>query len=349
MKPALIFVALSLLVSACSKEAPPPAKIPRPALTHLVGELAGAGSNVYSGEIRARNESALAFRVGGKIVARLVDAGTQVKAGQVLARLDAADTGLQASVALAQYQLAEAEVKRYRELRNKGFVSQSALDVKEVAFKAAASQSGLTRNQSDYTTLRADHDGVVAATLAEAGQVVAAGQPVLRLAQAGGREVAIAIPEAQFAQRKLGDKAEIVLLAGEGKALSGRLRELSPSADPASRTYAARVLLDGAANPALGMTARVSFGGDQRNGGFLVPLSAIFQQGEQAALWIVGADDTLSLRPVKVAAWRDDGAVIASGVAAGERIVSAGVHKLTVGEKIRIISTSVSNGSGSAQ
>lgn len=344
MKSILLFVALSVLISACSKEVPPPVKVERPVLTQLVGALAGTGSNVYSGEIRARNETTLGFRVGGKMVSRLVDAGTQVKAGQVLARLDAADTGLQASAALAQYQLAEAEVKRFRELRNKGFVSQAALDAKEASFKAAASQSGLARNQADYTTLLADHDGVVAATLAEAGQVVAAGQPILRLAQAGGREVAIAIPEAQFAQRKLGEKAEIVLLAGEGALLLGHLRELSPSADPASRTYAARVLLDDkSATTALGMTARVSFGGDQRNGGFIVPLSAIFQQGEQAALWIVGADDTLSLRPVKVAAWRDEGAVIASGVAAGERIVSAGVHKLTVGEKVRLINN------GSAQ
>jgi len=342
MKSALMITALALALAACGKEAPPPAKVARPVLTQLVGELAGAGSNVYSGEIRARNESTLSFRIGGKLVERKVDAGAQVKAGQVLARLDPTDTGLQASAAQAQYQLAEADVKRYRELRGKGFVSQSALDAKEASFKAAAAQAGLTRNQTDYTTLRADHDGVVSATLAEAGQVVSAGQPVVRVAQAGGREVAIAIPEAQFVQRKLGEKAEIVLLTGDGKVLGGHLRELSSSADPFSRTYPARVLLDSTtAQPALGMTARVSFGGDKRNGGFLVPLSAVFQQGDQPALWIVGADNTLSLRAVKVAAWRDEGAVIASGVTAGERIVTAGVHKLTAGETIR----SIANGS----
>jgi len=342
MKPALFVALFALILSACSKEAPPPAKVARPVMTQLVGELAGAGSNVYSGEIRARNEATLGFRVGGKIVARLVDAGAEVKAGQVLARLDPADTGLQASAAQAQYQLAEAEVRRFRDLHGKGFVSQSALDAKEAAYKAASAQAGLTRNQSDYTTLRADHDGVVAATLAETGQVVAAGQPVLKLAQSGGREVAFAIPEAQFAQHKLGDKAEVVLLTGDGKALVGHLRELSSSADAVSRTYPARVLLDSAdEHLALGMTARVSFGGDKRNGGFLVPLSSVFQQGDQPALWIVGADNTVSLRAVKVAAWRDEGAVIASGVTAGERIVTAGVHKLTAGETIR----SIANGS----
>lgn len=140
-----------------------------------------------SGEIRARHETQLGFRVGGKIIERLVDAGTRVKAGQVLMRLDSGDTGLQSSSAVAQYQLAEADTKRFRELRNKGFVSQFALDAREAALKAAA-QAGLARNQSAYTTLRADHAGVIAATLAEVGQVVSVGQPVLRLAPDGERE-----------------------------------------------------------------------------------------------------------------------------------------------------------------
>ncbi|BBI98824.1 multidrug transporter [Ferrigenium kumadai] len=333
--PFLIVVALA----ACGKEEAPPAKIERPALTHVVGTQAAHAGNIYSGEIRARHEVQLGFRIGGKIVERLVDAGETVKAGQPLARLDAADTALQASAAESQYQLAEADAKRYRELRARGFVSQAALDAKETALKAAAAQAGLARNQAAYTTLRADRSGVVAATLAEAGQVVSAGQPVLRVAQEGEREVAISIPESQLAGLKLGAPAEITLWASDGETrFTGRLRELAPAADSVSRTYPARVALDKvAAGLALGMTASVSFGGADKNGRFIVPLTAIFQQGDKSAVWIVEADRSLSLRPVQVAAYRDDGAVIAGGLAAGERIVGAGVHKLSVGEKIRIV------------
>lgn len=345
MKRTILLVSVAVSLAACGKEEAPPAKVERPALTHVVGAQAGDAGNVYSGEIRARHEAQLAFRIGGKIVERLVDAGAVVKAGQPLARLDAADTALQAGAADAQYRLAEADAKRYRELRAKGFVSQSALDAKETALKAAAAQAGLARNQAAYTTLRADRSGVVAATLAENGQVVGAGQPVLRVAQEGGREVAISIPESQLAGLKVGAPAEISVWAFDGEMAhyTGRLRELAPAADPVSRTYPARVSLDDAdARLALGMTARVRFGpstssGQAGGGSFIVPLTAIFQQGDKAAVWVVAADRSISLRPVQVAAWRDDGAVIAGGLAAGERIVSAGVHRVVAGERIRLL------------
>lgn len=349
MKKAFLLVSVAVLLAACGKEAPPAAKVERAALTHVVGTQAGNTGNVYSGEVRARHEAQLAFRIGGKIVERLVDAGATVKTGQVLARLDAADTGLQASAAEAQHQLAEADTKRYRELRAKGFVSQSALDAKETALKAAAAQAGLARNQAAYTTLRADRNGVVAAALADAGQVVGAGQPVLRVAYDGEREVAVSIPESQLAGLKIGAPAEISPWAGDGETArySGRLRELAPAADPVSRTYPARVSLNDAdARLALGMTARVRFNGpstssgqtrDASGGSFIVPLTAIFQQGDKAAVWVVATDRSISLRPVKVAAWRDDGAVISGGLAAGERIVSAGVHRVVAGEKIRLL------------
>ncbi|MDD2720081.1 MAG: efflux RND transporter periplasmic adaptor subunit [Gallionella sp.] len=342
MKPTLLLIAFALFLTACNKQAAPPAPVARAVLTQLVGEQAGRGSQEYSGEVRARDEAPLAFRIGGKLVERKVDAGERVRAGQELARLDAADANWQAGAAEAQFSQAQAEIKRYRELHAKGFVSQSALDAKEAAYKAAEAQAGLTRNQSNYTRITADHDGVIAATLAEAGQVVAAGQPVLRLARDGAREVAIAIPETQFGQRKLGEPVRVTLLA-DGAAFEGRLRELSQAADPASRSYAARVELAGdTSRLALGMTARVTFAADQ-GAGLLVPLTAIFQQGNQSAVWVVGADNALSLRTVQIEAWRDQGAVLKDGVAAGERIVSAGVHKLAAGEKVRII-----NNNGSA-
>lgn len=353
MKPIVLLLALVSVLSGCSKESVPAtkneqSKIDQPALTLVVGSVVSDNSNFYSGEIRARHETQLGFRIGGKIIARLVDAGARVQAGQVLMRLDPEDASLQASSAQAQYKLAEEEAKRYRELFNQKFVSQSALDAKETALKAAAAQAGLAGNQADYTTLRADHAGVIAATFAEVGQVVSAGQPVLRLAQDGPREVAIAIPETQFAGLKVGTPADVTLWSDKNAAahLSGRLRELAAAADPASRTYAARVALSSAdTRAALGMTAQVRFKNHDKRDQLIVPLSAIFQQGDQAAVWIVAADHSVSLRKVEIAAYRDNGAVIAGGLTAGERIVSAGVHKLNAGEKIRIIEGEFADGS----
>jgi RND family efflux transporter MFP subunit len=352
MKPSVLLLVLASVLGGCGKGTAPstnnePAKIEQPALTMVVGSVASDSGNIYSGEIRARHETQLGFRIGGKIIARLVDAGARVRAGQVLARLDPVDSSLQASSAQAQYQLAAADAERYRELRSKGFVSQSALDAKEAVLKTAAAQAGLTGNQTGYTELRADHAGVIAATMAEVGQVVSAGQPVLLLAQDGEREVAIAIPETEFAGLKIVAPADVTLWSEKSDAVhfKGRLRELSPSADTASRTYAARVALSGSvARAELGMTAQVRFNGHSRNNQFIIPLTAIFQQGDQAAVWVVAADRSVSLHPVNVAAYRDNGAVIASGVTAGERIVGAGVHKLHTGEKIRIIEGEFADG-----
>lgn len=340
MKHSLLTIMLLLVLVACGKAAPPLAPAERYALTYVVGISGMDSSNGYSGEIRARHEAVLGFRIGGKVVERLVDVGARVSAGQVLARLDAADTGLQESAATAQYRLADEELKRYRELQAKGFVSQSALDAKVMAFTAASAQAGLARNQAAYTSLISDRDGVVSATLAEAGQVVSAGQGVVRVAGNGEREVAVSIPESRLATLRVGMPAEVELNA-EGvnmKRYSGRLRELSPAADPASRTYPARVTLsNGDANVALGMTAHVRFSAKRKSDGYLVPLTAIFQQGEQAAVWVVAKDLSVTLHPVIIASYRDDGALISSGVTAGERIVSAGVHKLMAGDKIKII------------
>lgn len=340
MKLTPFLIALAIALSACSKEAAQPAKIERPALTQIVGTLAGEGSRLYSGEIRARYEVSMGFRVGGKLAERLVDTGAQVKAGQVLARLDSADAGLAAGAAQSQYRLVEADALRYRELHNKGFVSASALEAKEAALQVARAQAGLTHNQTEYTVLRAEHDGVVTAMLVEVGQVIAAGQPVLSLARSGELEAAIEIPEEQFHLRHVGDAAEVMTL--DGVTAAGRLRELSPNADAVSRTYAARVSFN-AAKAALGMTARVHFN-DKASNELLIPLTAVYQQGKQTAVWVVAADRSISLRQVRIEAYRDNGAVIASGLKGGERIVSAGVHRLSPGEKIQLIDELSTNG-----
>jgi RND family efflux transporter MFP subunit len=333
-------IALPLILCSCSKEQPQVAEKPaRFAATVLVGALGDRESNLYSGEVRARHETVLSFRVGGKIIERKVEVGNQVTSGQLLARLDPADNALQDTAADAQYRLAEDELKRYQGLREKNFVSQSALDAKETALKAALSQAGLARNQAAYTSLSSDHSGVVYAILAEVGQDVSAGQPILRLAQDGEREVSIAIPESRFASIKVGMPAQIEL---GSKMITGHVREITPAADPASRTYPARVSFGASkAESALGMTARVRINESDKISGssnsvFRVPLTAIYQQGDKAAVWIVAADNSVSLRQVVVSAYRDNGALIASGLVAGERIVSAGVHKLTAGDKIKI-------------
>lgn len=341
---------LPMLITACSKDQKViPAPVERPAYTVVVESTAEDQSNVYSGDIRARYETSLGFRIGGKIIERLVDVGAQVKQGQLLARLDASDSGLQSTAANAQLRLAEDEAKRYRELRDKGFVSQSVLDAKETALNSASAQAGLALNQQSYSSLLADRDGVVSATLAEVGQVVTAGQTVARLAQDGKREVAIAIPESNFNAVRVGMSAQVNLNAIKNgmQNFPGHVREISPAADPASRTYAARISLDNdSTNVALGMTASVKINtssktGTHKNIVSLIPLSAIFQQGEQTAVWIVEADRSVTLRPVVVKTYLDEGALIASGVTAGERIISAGVHMINAGEKIKLVDNGI--------
>jgi RND family efflux transporter MFP subunit len=353
---ALLFLA-SALLTACS-EPPPPAAAPKLVRTLKVGAgdtaLDGAYRS-YSGEVRARIETTLGFRIAGKIVERRVDAGTAVKAGQVLARLDPIDAGLQVTQAEAQRALAAAELARFRDLKAKNYISASALDAKETAFKAADAQAQLSRNQAAYTSLVADRNGVIGQVMAEPGQVVSVGQPVFRLTQDGEREVAIAIPEGEVGALKLGQAAEVSFWAtsgATGKPLVGRLREISPVADPVTRTYAARVSLKDA-DPLLplGMTATVRFPtGAPGATRLVVPLTAIFQQGNQPAVWRVmrsgipgdGSGDTVSLQAVTVAAYTDSGAVVVAGLTGGEQIVAAGVNLLTAGEKVRVATQATS-------
>lgn len=325
------------LLAGCGEKTPPAdvaASQPKLVVALKVGAGATAHEYRYSGEVRARHETTLGFRVGGKLAERLVDAGSRVRAGQPLARLDPADQQLAAQQAEANRSLAAAELKRTQELRARNFISQAALDAKETAATAAAAQARLAQNQAAYTTLAADAAGVIAAVLAEPGQVVAPGQAVFRLARAGEREVAIAIPEARLAGLKVGAGATVDLWSG--KSYRGTLRELAPAADPATRTFAARVALaDADEAVALGMTATVRFA-NSADGRFVVPLAAILQQGEQAAVWVIGADQTVSQRPIAVERYADAGAVVKSGLNAGELIVAAGAFKLTAGEKVRL-------------
>lgn len=334
MKHLSLSAAAAILLVACDKTPPPP---PQPPVvkTMIVSQAAEHAGGTYSGEVRARYETPLAFRIGGKLLERKVDTGMAVKAGQVLARLDPADVRLAAGQAEAQRTLALAEARRYRDLHARNFVSAAALDAKETALAAAEAQAGMAHNQAAYATLSADHGGIIAAVLAEPGQVVSAGQPVLRIARDGEREIAITVPETAVTGLKPGMTATVSLWSGT-QTYQGRLRELSPAADPATRTYAARISVpDADASLALGMTASVRFTAASDSAA-VVPLAALFQQGENFAVWTIGSDNILSLKPVTVAGYTDAGARIAGGLQPGERIVAAGVHKLAAGQKVRV-------------
>lgn len=333
-------------IAACGEKSPPPDVVqsgPKLVRALKVGAGGTASEQRYSGEVRARHETTLGFRVGGKIVERLVDAGARVRAGQPLARLDPGDAQLTAAQAEANRSLAAADLKRTQDLKAKNFISQAALDAKDTAARAADAQARLAQNQAAYTTLVADAAGVVTAVLAEPGQVVAAGQGIFRVARDGAREVAFNIPESRLAGLKVGVGGTAELWSGEsGKTYKGTLRELSPMADPATRTFAARFALNDADNVndgvALGMTATVSFAqaGDEKAEKIVVPLAAILQQGDKAAVWIIGADGTVSQRAIEIERYSDAGAVLKSGLSAGEQIVAAGAFKLAAGEKVRI-------------
>jgi RND family efflux transporter MFP subunit len=347
-----IVVVSAALVVGCARH-DPPTEIPRP-VALAQATPSGGEAAVFAGEVKPRHEADLAFRIGGKLVARSVDAGARVRKGQVLARLDPSDTGLQAEAARAQvkaseteYDFARGEFDRYRGLFEQKFISASALDAKKSAMDAnrakyeqAKANLAVAQNQAAYAMLVAPDDGVVTSVGAEAGQVVAAGQTVLRLAREDEREVAIAVPEARVGELSGAKQIGVVLVANPRKTYAARVREIAPGVDPVTRTFAVRVsVLD--ADPALqwGMTANVvvATGVDAAARGTLLPLPSLYHTpDERPAVWIYDANEgKVTLRPVVVAQYREDGVVIGSGVAAGEWVVAAGANKLREGQPVR--------------
>ena len=310
------------------------------------GEL---GYEAYAGEVHAREEPQLAFRIGGKIARRLVDAGAHVQAGQALAELDPSDLNLQseafrAQLASAQSDLALAgsELQRYKNLADQQLVSRSLYDTRLAAFRAAEArvrqaraQSASSGNQVAYAVLRAPGDGVIAERLAEAGQVVAAGQAVFVLAVDGEREVSISVPEQSMSGFQVGRDLAVELWAEPGKRFPGKLRELSPSADPLTRTYAARVSFNsGGTTVDLGQSARV-YAKASANSGMSLPLSALTQGQGRPAVWVVDAHSAkVHLTPVTVGAYREDRVPVLSGLKPTDWVVAAGAHLLQEGEQI---------------
>ena len=248
----------------------------------------------------------------------------------------------QVGAAESDLALAKAEVDRYRALAEQKFVSQAVLDAKLTVHKAAAArleqaraQLDVSGNQAGYATLACDRAGVVTAVLAEAGQVVAAGQPVLRVARPEEREILVYVPEGRLVELRAARDMRVRLPAAPDTVLRGALRELAPAADPATRTYAARIrLLDDSPALQLGMTAQVSLTGGTAGSGVLVPLSAVLERGQGPEVWVV-AQGKAQRRPVTVTEYREDGVVLAGGVAVGEPVVAVGAYKLAAGQAVR--------------
>jgi multidrug efflux system membrane fusion protein len=345
---ALAAALLTTLIAGCSSRAEP-VEAPRPVLVaHPFGAAAMATS--YAGEIRAREEATLSFRVGGNLVVRRVDVGDHVHRGDLLAVLDPGDLQAQARAARAQLAAAEAQLqraradqRRYATLGRDQLVSRSTLDAQNAAAAAAqgevnAARAGLlvARNQAAYTQLRAPRDGVVATRQAEAGQVVTAGQAIFTLAGDGGREVAFAVPESRVASVHAGDAVAVELWSTPGMRMPARVREVSPAADTASRTYAVRAVIDGGARADLGASARVYLGAPT-GAALALPLAALQRDahGGTAVFVVDLGTGTARLRPVQVGAFDTEGVPVLSGVGATDWIVAAGGHLLRDGQKVQ--------------
>lgn len=313
--------------------------------------LAQSMTDAYAGAVRARVEADLAFRVPGKIASRAVDVGMHVQRGAVLAVLDPEDARLNLAAAKAALAAAEADLwiaqneqKRSLELQARGFISQSAVDKQKsttmlarARLDQARAALDLARNQAQYTELKTDTAGVVTAVMAEVGNVVSAGQPVVRVAADGGREVLIQVPEGRAPALRAAKRISVVLYTDETRRYVGKIREINPRADAETRTQEVRVSIIAAdAKVQLGATATVYVAGSGDNDSFRVPATALGNSDtQQAVVWRVetASDGALSAQPVPVAVreYLDDAVIVAGALHASDRLISAGVHLLVPG------------------
>ena len=362
ISPLFISVVLAAGLAACSKPVEKTEDI-RPVRAI---KLASSDIDVnaeFSGEVRARVESRLGFRVGGKIVGRKVDVGTLVKQGQVLMQLDPQDLKLSQAQALAGLRaaetnrdLAKAELQRYQELRSKSFVSQAVLDAKDSTYKAAqanvdASQAAYRgqSNQAGYAALVSDVDGVVTEVDAEVGQVVSPGTPVVRVAKAGEKEIVIGLPEDKVETLRRVQDVQVRLWADPKKLVAGKIREISPVADPATRTYTVKVSIpDSLAEAKLGMTAVVQFASKTATPQIKVPLTALFYEKAATSVWVVEGG-AVKLVPVSIGGVAGNEIILASGVKTGQTVVTAGVNLLKPGQKVKILGDDLPAVAGAAK
>jgi RND family efflux transporter MFP subunit len=348
----VLMAALAPVLAGCNEPAVSArAAPPRPVQVQRVTFAPMNENREFAGVVRARYEPDLGFRVAGKIVARLVDVGDRVHVGDVVARLDPRDYRLQVESAEAELTAATsnlaqttADEQRYQSLRSRGYAAvadyerkKAAKDEAEGRMERAQRSLELARNQLDYTDLKADADGVITTIMAEMNQVVALGQPVARLAHRGEMEAVVALPETRLAEARQSEAA-VRLWSGPDRRFSARLRELSPQADAATRTYTARfTILNPDDTVALGMTANVALSHPAETVVAKVPLAAILNRGAGPAVWRVDEGGVLERRPVTVSSFNEMVALITSGLEDGDRIVTLGVQMLEAGQKVRAV------------
>jgi RND family efflux transporter MFP subunit len=348
---ALAFLAVAL--AGCNDkiaEKPAPS---RPVLVATAHYEAETPERSFVGTIRPRIEADMGFRVPGKVAKRLVEVGQTVELSQPLATLDEVDLKLQAEQAVAEFNAATgvlaqagAAETRARDLRAKGWTTDAQMDQARAAADEARARLNraersvdLTKNSLSYATLVADARGVVTATLVEPGQVVASGQTAIRVARFAEKEAVVAIPETLVDRAKTGS-ASVTLWSESNKKYAAKLREISPSADPATRTYLAKFSLPGAGdNVELGMTATLTLCDQKTARVARLPLSALYNAGDKPSFYVVDDAGDVSLKPVTVKSYESNDVVITGGVDEGAKVVALGVQKLDPGQKVRVVSS----------
>lgn len=349
--PYIAVLGLTASLSACSGKQEPSPDI-RPVRTMVVGTGEYGDSLTYTGEIRARHESDLGFQVAGKLIARPAEVGAAVTAGTLLAQLDPADERVavesaQSAVTAAQADLARAmsEEASYRHLLERGLTTRTAYIAQQAAAKTAQSRLqqatgdlDLRRRQLNYTTLRADATGVITRVSADVGAVLAQGQTVVTLAQPSELEVVFDAADTQVEAVRESKTVTAALLSARNTPLVATVREISPSADPITRTYRVKCTLPGPpAGWHLGLNVVVTLRSGQSAQGIRIPSTALYEKDRKTAVWIVTDDQTVELRPILVARYDTDSVGVSRGLGAGQRIVTAGVHRLLPGQKVRLL------------
>jgi multidrug efflux system membrane fusion protein len=351
-----LFFFISLLMG-CSQQEKEVKLLPSPVKVFRVGSVSAGHVASYAGEVRPRFETTLSFRVAGKIIARPVEIGDRVQKGQLLAKLDTSDYRLsvesikaQLKSAVTDQNFAKDDLARYRELLNQKVISSPDFDRRQTAYtiaqeRVAALEAQLkqTSNQLDYTELSADRDGVITTLEVEKGQVVAVGQPVVKLAQLDEKEIHFDIPEQHLADIKNNQHVEISLWSAGERKFKAKIREISAAANSASRTYRAKaILLDGQKEANLGMTATVWITADKTEQ-IAVPLSAIFtsqNQPKQQKVWLINeVNHQVKALSVQTGIALADELTTVAGLQAGQLIVSAGVQRLKEGQSVRLLAS----------
>lgn len=347
------FILIGFAVLAGCSKAPPDQEPVRAVKVMTVGASETRFDLEFSGEIRARIESTLGFRVGGKIIARQAEIGQRVKAGQLLAQIDPQDYRVAADAAAAQLiaaqsnrDVAAADLKRYQNLFEQGFISAAELERRQASekmaqaqWRQAQAQNTVQSNQSNYTHLLADGSGVITSLDASAGQVVAAGQPVVRLALDGPRDVVFSVSEDKLASLKAGVAVDVRQLT-DGKTLEAKVRDVSASPDAITRTFVVKAALPKDANPVLGSTVTVSLRAASLKGEaprIKLPTSALRTEAGATSVWVLDpATMTVKSQTIQVTTADGNDAVVDSGLQNGDQVVVSGVHVLTAGQKVSI-------------